>query len=127
MDLDISNKVLVDANHLKNNGIQKRQIKEHVVAILRKINDELREAHMEGKHVIITQLPIIFDISNMNLHDSRRAVWATIISTLRCKNYRVWICSSNDDCKLKITWISEEDELLLQNQKQILSKHTASF
>ena len=127
MNFDVSNDVITDANNLRNNGIQKRQIKELVIDILRKVNDELRTAHMEGKHIIITEMPIIFDISNMTINNARRVVWSSVISALKNKNYRVWICPSTNFCKLKITWISEEDELLFKAQKQILDAHTKPF
>ena len=127
MDFDISHEILIDANRLRNNGVQRRQIKEIVIDILKKINDELRAAHIEGKHMIITEIPIIFDISNMNISDARRSVWSSVISSLKSKNYRVWISPSSDYCKIKITWISEEDELIFRSQKEILQKHTKQF
>lgn len=127
MDFEVSNDVLCNANNLRNNGIQKKQIKENVIDILRKINEELRTAHMEGKHIIVTEMPIIFDIANMNNSDAQRAIWANVVSILKAKQFRVWICPKRDYCKLKITWISEEDELLFQSQKNILEMHTREF
>jgi hypothetical protein len=118
---DIPHDVLVDANRLKNSNIQKKQIRETVIEILRGINDELRSAHNEGKHCIIVDMPIMFEIPNMMNKDAQRAVWATTIDILRDKKYRVWINYSDVSCRLKITWISHDDELTIKMQKQTIA------
>ncbi len=125
--IEVSNETLVDANNLRHNSSQKRQIKEVVIDIIKKINEEIKNAHREGRHEIITNLPIVFDISNMCNKSAQRVVWANIVEILKYKNYRVWIKPMTNDCVLKITWISSEDELQIKNQTQILADHSKNF
>jgi hypothetical protein len=125
-NIDVSGDTLIDANNLRNNNVQKRKIKENVIEIIRKIDEDVKIAHREGKHCIITEIPIIFDIPNMNNKDAQRSVWANIIDILKQKNYRVAINHDNSSCRLKITWISNEDELILKSQIQILNEHKAN-
>lgn len=128
MDIrDFSNDVISDANTLRNNNVQKRQIKEISAEILRKINDEINIAHRDGKHYIITDIPIIFDISNMTNKDAQRRVWSNIIEILETKNYRVWINANQNSCKLKITWLSADEESMIKSQTSLLAKRTQQF
>lgn len=126
-NIDISKDALIDANALRNSNIQKRHIKENVMEIIRNINEEVKNAHREGKHAIITKIPIVFDIPNMTNADAQRAIWANIIENLKQKNYRVWINYTEHICKLKITWISSDDELALKKQNELLNMHRESF
>lgn len=125
--IEISNDALVHANNLRNNNLQKRHLKENIVEIIRRISQELITAHKEGKHHIITNIPITFDIPNMLNKDSQRYIWSNIIDELKKKEYRVWISPSNDICKLKITWMSPDDENEIDVQTNTIAKHTHSF
>lgn len=127
LNFELSSDLLIDAKMLKNNSIQKKQIKEAVIEIVRKINSDLKFAHREGRHCIIIDIPIQFDIPNMSNADAQRSVWSTIIEFLQQKNYRVWISFNDIECKLKITWISKEDELVLKTQNKIISDNKSSF
>lgn len=124
---EFSNDVISDANTLRNNNIQKRQIKEISSEILRKINDEIMLAHRDGQHFIITEIPIIFDISNMSNKDAQRRVWSNIIEVLKSKNYRVWINPNTNACRLKITWLSVDEENTINSQTSLLAKHSQQF
>ena len=123
----MSDDILINANSLRNNNIQKRQIKENVIEILRRLNQELITAHREGKHDILTTLPITFDISNMVNKNSQRVIWSKVIEYLIKKKYRVWINPANDSCKLKITWVNETDESEIKMQNNIIIKNTKNF
>jgi hypothetical protein len=127
MDTDIKSEFIIDAKKLKDNNIQKRRIKEIVVEIIKKINDEIIDAHRQGQHIIITELPIIFDIPNMLNKDRQRTVWAKVISILKNKNYRVALNYTNDYCKLKITWMSEQDEIDIKSEIQLLAESKKKF
>lgn len=122
--INISSDALIHANNLRNNNLQKRQLKEVITEIIRRINQELIVAHKEGKHDIITNIPITFNISNMTNKDSQRIVWSNIIEELKSKSYRIWIYPDKDICSIKITWMSEEDELEVESQLKLIVKHT---
>jgi hypothetical protein len=113
----------MDANLLKENNVQKRKIGEYVVEILKRLNEELQTAHQEGLREITTSLPIVYDISRMTNQDAQRNIWSEIIQQLEAKNYRVWINFNSKECRLKITWISVDDELKEKAQSKIIRSH----
>jgi ADP-heptose:LPS heptosyltransferase len=125
--MDTSNEVLIDANNLRHNNVQKRQIREYTIEILRRINDELKTAHQEGKHSLVTELPIIFNITNMSEKSAQREVWCKVIECLKNKNFRVIINPREDTCLLKITWFSKEDEADINHQMHVIAMHTKSL
>jgi hypothetical protein len=122
--IDIRNDALIHANSLKNNSLQKRQLKEIITDIIKRISQELISAHREGKHLIITNIPITYSISNMTNKDSQRVIWSNIIDELKSKSYRVWISPNSNTCNVKITWMSDDDESDIENQLQLIVKHT---
>ena len=82
------------------------------------IDEEVQTAHREGKHAILTEMPIVFDIENMSNKDAQRAVWSSILELLVKRHYRVWISHGASFCKIKVTWISTEDELVIKAQNK---------
>jgi hypothetical protein len=95
-----------------------------VVQIIRSIGDEIKNAHKEGQHFLITSIPTIFDdIPNMNNADRQRAVWSSVIELLTTKNYKVSFNASSRECKIKITWLSADEEHDMKFQTQILTNH----
>lgn len=125
--IEISPDMVINANSLRHNNIQKRHLKENITEILKRLNQELINSHREGKHFIVTTLPITFDIPNMINKDSQRLIWSSVIQYLIEKKFRVWINPTNNSCKIKITWINETDEIDISNQNQIIIKHTKQF
>jgi hypothetical protein len=117
---NVSNEVLLDANQLRNSSAQKRQIKKWTMDLLQQINDDIKIAHQECRHNVITELPILFGITNMAENDAKREIWSNIIQCLRMKNYRLVIQPREDTCLLKITWYSQEDENTIAIQKRII-------
>lgn len=125
--MSVSSNVLVDANTLRKNSEQKRQIHEYVVSTLRDIGDLIRSAHQEGRKFVIAELPFILDIANMQQEQARREIWSAIIEQLKIKNYRVAINPRKDICLIKITWFTDEDEAEINHQNQIINMHTATI
>ena len=124
--ITISEDALVHASKLRNNNLQKRNLKEVITDVIRQISHELVIAHREGRHDIITSMPITFSISNMSNSDAQRVIYASIIEELITKDYRVWIHPGKDTCILKITWMSPEDEAEMKHQMQIIARHTTN-
>ena len=125
--IQLSKDALVTANSLRNNNLQKRNLKEVITDIIRRISQELIIAHREGSHHIITTMPITFSIPNMSNTDSQRYIYASVIDELISKDYRIWISPGKDVCKIKITWMSPEDETEIKYQMQLIAKHTKKF
>ena len=125
--IQLSKDALVTANSLRNNNLQKRNLKEVITDIIRRISQELIAAHREGSHHIITTMPITFSIPNMSNTDSQRYIYASVIDELISKDYRIWIAPGKDVCKIKITWMSPDDETEIKYQMQLIAKHTKKF
>ena len=127
MNVEINNDIVMDASLLRSNNIQKRLVKELILEILKRLQQELLTAQHEGKYHIITSLPITFDIPNMVNKDSQRLIWSSVIEYLVKKKYRIWINPTNNNCKIKITWINIQDEAEINMQNNIIIKHTKNI
>ena len=125
--INIYSDTLTNANNLRGTNIQKRQLKEVITDILKSISRELNDAYKDGKKFIITSMPITYSITNMSNADSQRFVWAAVIEELIKKEYRIWIYPTADKCKIKITWLSNDDEYDIKNQLDIIIKNTHKF
>jgi|SRR6476620_8482634 len=121
------NNILIDANSLKQSNTQKRRINEYVIEIIRQINKELKDAKGDGKHHIITEIPIIFEIPNITQEESKIAIWAQTINVLKNKGFNVAINYNKDVCRLKIEWMSEEEQGAINNQIKLLKDSFANF
>lgn len=126
-NIEISKEALINANTLRDSNVQKRAIKENIVEIIRKLNEDLITAHREGKHHIIAEIPIVFDVPHMSNTNAQRAIWSNIIEILKEKNYRVIININNKCCRLKITWMSQDDEKNITHQTQVIAEHSKQF
>jgi hypothetical protein len=124
--ITISEDALVHASKLRNNNLQKRNLKEVITDIVRQISHELTIAHREGKHDTTTSMPITFGISNMSNADAQRVIYASVIEELLTKDFRVWIHPAKDNCRLKITWMSPADEAEMKHQMNLIAKHTTN-
>ena len=89
--IQVSESALIPALNLRNNNLQKRQLREIITDIIKRISQELITAHREGKHYVITTIPTTFDVANMANRDSQLCIWANIIDELIAKHYRIWI------------------------------------
>lgn len=125
--IKISTDALISAHALRNNNLQKRHLVETTTEVVRRISQELISAHKEGRHHIITNIPITYNIPHLSNKDSQRIIWSNIIETIISKNYRIWISPGKDICRIKITWMSPEDETDIKTQMNLIAKHTMDF
>lgn len=115
--------ILMDANTLRHTNLQKKALDDHITEILQHLKDELRIAHQEGLHEITYNLPITFNVPNLNNKECQRIIWATIFSRLISKNYRVsWFQNqkNSDKITMRITWISIEDASTVSRQLDLI-------
>ncbi len=125
--MDVSDDVIISATRLRAANLQQKEIKNYALDILKQLNTEITQASFARKTSIITEMPILFDITNMSQKDAQIAVWSTIVFILKSKSYRVQIKFTNHVCRLKITWISVEEEKMRKTQLDLLAMHTAEF
>jgi hypothetical protein len=122
----IPDHLIADATKFRKTNVQKRQIKEISVEIIRNIADEIKRAHEEGRTGIITEMPEFYNICNMPEMDAHREVCFEVVMYLRQKLYNVAI-NSNDPTKIMITWRSKSDIAEIKVQKQILMQYMKPF
>jgi hypothetical protein len=124
----MSSKVeLVEARVLRSQNTQKRCIDDYINSIAIQINTSLKMAKSDGKHFIIEELPIVYDIPNTSNNESQRIIWSTTIQNLKNKGFNVKINPNKDVCRLKISWISTMEEEEIQQQLRILHECTQNF
>ncbi|MGL5936420.1 MAG: hypothetical protein ACRCZI_12465 [Cetobacterium sp.] len=118
---------LIHATDMRQNNLQKRQINDYLTEIIGQINRELIEAKKLGKHSIITEIPYIFDISNMDQKDSQRIIWARTIAILQNKEFTIKINTTQGKCKVKISWLTNIEQSTINQQNSILASCEDNF
>lgn len=118
---------LIDANSLKNKSVQRRYIIDYLNEIVIRINKELKEAKYEGKHFIITEIPVIFNIPHTPNIESCRIIWSKTIELLKDKHFIVKINHNKDKCFLKISWLMPSEEKDIQQQLKLLNECSEKF
>jgi len=118
---------LRDAYLLPGVNDQKRDIAEYVGEILRVLGDEILAAQQSGQTQLDTNIPHTFMVTNMSVQRARESIWADVIAKLRERHYRVAISHGRDFCRLRIKWITEEEEYAIDRQRAILREHYAEF
>ena len=124
--INISNDIITDANKFRFNNMQKKALTEYISEILRNIQSDLIIGFKEGRHSISYDMPITFEVPNMNNKDCQRIIWSEIIDKLKQKNYSVAWRSFGDKITLFITWINKEDEALINRQTRLLKESQMS-
>lgn len=122
-----SEDILVNATLLKSNSTQKRHIEDYVRDIILKINTELKQAQRDGNYHIITEIPFIFDIPNMKNKDAQRIIWTKAIEIIKNKNFDVRIDFDQNKCRLKISWLDQEQRANIDRETHLLNECTGKF
>ncbi len=115
--------VLVDAEILKKSSEQREILKKTTIDILRSLMDDIMRAKQGYKNFVVTSVPITYQIPGLSNKDAQRIVWSNLIKELNEKNYRVRLHPTKDKCKIKITWISREEESVIQEQLNLIASH----
>jgi hypothetical protein len=118
---------LIEANTLRVNSNQKRSINEFINEIVIGINKELKNARFNNVNYIITELPIVIGITNMANSDAQRVVYSKVIELLKNKGFNVKINHTPNVCRLKISWLTSEEEREVQRQLRIIQESTERF
>ena len=116
-------KILIDAEVLKRSSEQKEFLKKTINHILRSLMDDIKKAKQAYKNSVDTSLPITFSVPGLSNKDSQRIVWFNVIKELNASNYRVKIKPSKDKCTLRIIWVSEEEEMVIREQMDLIASH----
>ena len=124
----MSENLLIDANKLKNNNIQKQFIEDYLCNIIKEINSEIKLAKDRGEYSTVVDLPVIFDIPNMQNSIAQVHIWSKTIEILKKKNFRVLVDrSKNQVCRFKIIWLEKIEEEELKRKINLIDSCTATF
>lgn len=120
----MSNKI--KANDLKYSKLQIIEIEHNVSNILTMIDEAIAEAHEKGDVSVKVPLPLSFDIPNMNRLDSKKKIYSLIVEDLTSpqRGFIVRLFMKPEESKIYITWLSEEDELLKEHEKDIIEYYS---
>jgi hypothetical protein len=114
------------ANDLKYSKIQISEIESNVSNILSSIDDAINDAHDHGKTSVEVNLPLYFDIPNMSKLEAKKKIYALVIEDLTSisRGFIVRLFMKPENSKIFITWITEEDELLKEHEKDIIEYYS---
>jgi hypothetical protein len=116
------NYIKVKANDLKYSKLQITEIETYVSNILSSIDDSIEEAHNNGNISVEVPLPFSFDVPNMNRLDAKKKIYSLVVEDLTSpqRGFLVRLYMKADESKIYITWMTEEDELLREHEKDII-------
>ena len=120
----------VQASDLKYSKLQISEIDSQVRSILLTINDCIVDAHEQGKESIEVPLPIAFDIPHLNQFQAKVKIYSLVVEDLTSdkKKFSVKLdYSKKESSKLFITWMSEEDEMLREHEREIIEFYVLPF
>lgn len=119
----MSSKILIDAEILKRSSEQKEFLKKTINDILRSLMDDIQKAKHTYKNSVDTTLPITFTTPGLSNKDSQRIIWSSVIRALNKANYRVKLKPTTEKCKIRIIWVSEEEESIIRAQLDLIASH----
>ena len=111
-----------DAEDLRMNSAAKIAINEYIIHHLKKINDDIREAHNNKQTHIKYDMEYIFDVPQMSNADSQTFIFSSIIEALQEKSYKVKFKYNDKICMFIITWTSEKDVLEHRYRLKLINK-----
>lgn len=112
----------IKANDLKYSKLQITEIESSVSSILSMIDDSIEESHNNGQISVEVSLPFAFDVPNMNRLDAKKKIYSLVVEDLTSpqRGFMVRLFMKPEDSKIFITWMTEEDELLREHEKEII-------
>lgn len=112
----------VKAADLKYSKTQLSEIETAVQNILSTVDDAIEEAHNIGNTNVEVPLPFTFEITNMNRLEAKKKIYSLVVEDLTSsqRGFLVRLFMKPEDSKLFITWLTEEDELLKEHEKDII-------
>lgn len=115
----------IKASSLKQNEAQKRTIKKEVNNIIANIDNEIKNAHDQGKNLDIRiNVPIVFAIPYMSNADAQRMIYFGILKSLLDREFIVEIDMQKDATVFHVSWLSEDEKQDIIMQNALIAKHT---
>jgi len=102
-----------------------RLIQEEISEYLRSIKDNIQQAHDTNKSSTVYDLPVVFNVENMDIKDTQLMVYGGIIEELERKGFKTTIELGEDVAKLYIKWSSTLSAGEKERLNRIISSHLA--
>lgn len=102
--------ILIHSDKLKFNLLKKRILSDYVNTHLLRINGQIEDTHKDNRNVLITTLPISFDIPDtLNQKDFQLELYYNIINILESKGYKVQLRLDEDKTIIKVQWRTQDE------------------
>lgn len=113
------------AENIKSGEVKKKYLQKEANDILFTINNELKNAQIQGTNEIAVNLPTIFTISGLTNSDSQREIYYRILVDLEDRGFIPEIEFNGDDnVRLHVSWLSEIEKEQIQLQLEYIRQHT---
>lgn len=112
----------VKAHDLKYSKLQITEIESSVSNILSMVDDSIEESHNNGQISVEVSLPLSFDVPNMNRLEARKKIYSLVVEDLTSlqRGFMVRLFMKPEESKIFVTWMTEEDEMLREHEKEII-------
>ena len=112
------------ADALKESQVQRMSIKKETTDILGLADAELKSSHELGRCNAIISLPILFSIPHMSNAIAQAKIYSIVIKSLEDRGFYVKLNMHNKNKRyLEITWMSNEEQKELDEQKKYIAEH----
>lgn len=117
------------ASDLKYSKLQINEIEHQVKIILTMINDCIEESHEQGKESVEVALPVAFDIPHLSQLEAKKKIYSLIAEDLSSpkRGFVVRLFMKPEGSKIFVTWMTEEDQLLRDHEKDIIEFYALPF
>lgn len=112
--------ILISAEKLRHNLLKKKLLQENINSNLLRLNNLIEGTYKDNKNVLITRLPISFDIpENINEKEFTLEFYYNLIEIIESKGYDVKLRIDEDKTTIKISWRTQSDCDINLMQKKI--------
>jgi hypothetical protein len=119
----------IRACDLKYSKLQISEIETQVKSILMTVNDCIEEAHEQGKENVEVPLPVAFDVPHLSQLEAKKKIYSLVAEDLSSpkRGFVVRLYMKPEGSKIFVTWMTEEDQLLREHEKDIIEFYTLPF
>ena len=119
----------IKASDLKYSKSQISEIETQVKIILNTVNDSIEEAHEQGKESVEVPLPVAFDVPHLGQLEAKKKIYSLVAEDLSSpkRGFVIRLYIKPEGSKIFITWMTEEDQLLREHEKDIIEFYILPF
>ena len=127
MDIEFDRPLFIESAKLKISGSQKRKLYSYIRQIAGRINDEIIEAKRSDLTKLHTKMPSIYSIEGLSNKICQTTIWSKLIEELEIQGFEVQLEPDRNECKMHISWLTEQESRKVKKMLNIIASHTKSF